>query len=79
MSKVVFKINKERQIPYSYSMRNFNKTKDKNTFSPVKDNTNFKKVTGSGVIGTSGLSPIINYKKSLEQPAIKMRSNNKII
>ena len=66
MSKVVFKINKERQIPYSYSMRNFNKTKDKNTFSPVKDNTNFKKVTGSGVIGTSGLSPIIIYKKSLK-------------
>ena len=63
MSKVVFNLNKEAKMPHSYSMKNFYQTKEKNSFSP-KDNTNFKKVTGSGIVGTSGLSPIVIYKKS---------------
>ena len=63
MSKVLFKLNKNKPMTHSYSMKNFHKTKEKNTLNN-KDNTNFKKVTGSGIVGTSGLSPIIIYKKS---------------
>ena len=63
MSKVVFKINKEIPMSHSYSMKNFHRAKEKNSLNN-KDNINFKKVTGSGIVGTSGLSPIIIYKKS---------------
>ena len=66
MSKVAFKITKEHKIPHSYSTKILNKTKDKNSLSPTKDNSNFKKISGSGIVGTSGLSPIIIYKKTLK-------------
>ena len=62
MSKVPFKIYREMQMTHSYSMKNFRINKDKNALSP-KD-SNFKKVTGSGIIGTSGLSPVVIYKKT---------------
>ena len=63
MSKAIFNKNKEMPISHSYSTKNFYRNKDKSTFSH-KDNTNFKKVSGSGIVGTSGLSPIIIYKKT---------------
>ena len=66
MSKVAFKITKEHKMPHSYSTKTFNKTKDKTSLSPTCDNSNFKKITGSGIVGTSGLSPIIIYKKTLK-------------
>ena len=66
MSKVAFKITKENKIPHSYSTKILNKTKDKNSLSPTKDNSNFKKISGSGIVGTSGLSPNIIYKKTLK-------------
>ena len=65
MSKVIFKINKEMKIPHSFSNRVLNKM-ESNSISPIKDN-NFKKITSSGIIGTSGLSPVIIYKKSLKR------------
>ena len=66
MSKIAFKTKKETKIPYSYSTKNFNKGKENNLLSPTKDNTNFKKITSSGIVGISGLSPIIVYKKTLK-------------
>ena len=62
MSKVVFKLNKPMQLPHSYSTKSLNKTREKTIISP--DNANFTKVTGFGIIGTSGLSPVIIYKKN---------------
>ena len=63
MSKTSFGLNKEFLMAHSYSMKNFNKNKDKNVLSP-KNNSNFKKVTDSGTIGISGNNPIIIYKKT---------------
>ena len=60
----MFKINKEMQIPQSHSKKSLNKM-ETNILSPVKD-TNFKKISSSGIIGTSGLSPVIIYKKSIK-------------
>ena len=65
MSKVIFKLNKPIQLPHSYSTRSLNKTREKTILSP--DNANFTKVTGFGIIGTSGLSPVIIYKKSFKE------------
>ena len=65
MSKVIFKLNKPMQLPHSYSTKSFNKTREKTIISP--DNANFKKVTGFGIIGTSGLSPVIIYKKNSKE------------
>ena len=65
MSKVVFKLNKPMQLPHSYSTRSLNKTRDKSLMSP--DSANFTKVTGFGIIGTSGLSPVIIYKKNSKE------------
>ena len=63
MSKVLFKISKPMQLPHSYSTKSFNnKTKDKTISSP--DSANFTKVSGFGIIGTSGLSPVIIYRKN---------------
>ena len=63
MSKVIFKVNKPMQLPHSYSTKSFNnKTKDKTISSP--DSGNFTKVSGFGIIGTSGLSPVIIYRKN---------------
>jgi len=36
----------------------------------IKNMENFKKVTGFGIIGTSGLSPVIIYKKDLKEKNI---------
>ena len=81
MSKVIFKVNKPMQLPHSYSTKSFNsKTKDKTISSP--DSANFTKVTGFGIIGTSGLSPVIIYKKNskdnfkLEKFKIKRQIKN---
>jgi len=81
MSKVIFKMNKPMQLPHSYSTKSFNsKTKDKTISSP--DSANFTKVTGFGIIGTSGLSPVIIYKKNskdnfkLEKLKIKRQIKN---
>ena len=64
----MFKLNKPMQLPHSYSTRSLNKTREKTILSP--DNENFKKVTGFGIIGTSGLSPVIIYKKDLKEKNI---------
>ena len=80
MSKVVFKLSKPMQLPHSYSTKSLNKTREKTIISP--DNANFKKVTGFGIIGTSGLSPVIIYKKTpkenskLEKFKIKRQIKN---
>ena len=65
MSKVIFKLNKPMQFHNNYSTKSINKTRDKSLLSP--DNANFTKVTGFGIIGTSGLSPVIIYKKNSKQ------------
>ena len=68
------------QLPHSYSTKSLNKTREKTIISP--DNANFKKVTGFGIIGTSGLSPVIIYKKTpkenskLEKFKIKRQIKN---
>ena len=62
MSKVGFKLGKNMQISNPYSTKSQNKTRDKSLLSP--DNANFQKVTGYGIIGTSGLSPVIIYKRN---------------
>ena len=53
------------QLPYSYSTKSLNKTREKTIISP--DNANFKKVAGFRIIGTSGLSPVIIYKKTSKE------------
>ena len=62
MSKVGFKLGKEIHLPNSCSTKSLNRTRDKSLLSP--DNANFQKVTGYGIIGTSGLSPVIIYKRN---------------
>ena len=65
MSKVIFKLSKPMQLPHSYSTKSLNKTREKTLLSP--DSANFTKVTGFGIIGTSGLSPVIIYKKNSKE------------
>ena len=62
MSKAPFNIHKQIHIPHSYSMNNFYVKKEKKPLTP-KD-SNLEKVNGSGKIGTSGVSPVIIYKKT---------------
>ena len=63
MLKTSFGLKKEFPMAHSYSMKNLNTNKDKNSLYP-KNNSNFKKVTDSGTIGISGRNPIIIYKKA---------------